>query len=146
MSYSLNIHDNLRPELRYKEKDMRNFLKHAIVPAALAVCLAGGMTQQAQAQLVVVEDTFRIVEVDHTQNRIGIAKPDADPNVRQNWLYIEPDTKAATRHYSGGYFRDRVYTGTETIVDLAEMHEGQLFKVNGGRDWDGSIDASKIWL
>jgi hypothetical protein len=112
----------------------------------MAICLAGGMTQPAEAQLVVVEDTYRIVEVDDQENRIGIAKPDADPNVRQNWVYVEADTKAAARHYQNGLFHDRVYSDTEQIIDLAEMHEGELFKLNGGRDWDGSIDASKIWL
>ena len=125
---------------------MKNLLTYAIAPAALAICLAGGMTQSAEAQLIVVEDTYRIVEVDDQENRIGIANPDANPNVTQNWVYVEADTKASARQYTNGLFSDRVYTDTEQIIDLAELHEGELFKLNGGRDWDGSIDASKIWL
>lgn len=105
------------------------------------------MTLTANAQLVVVEDTYRVVEIDDAENRVGIANPDADPNVVQNWVYIEPDTRAAAReYYQNGLFRDMVYSDSEKIIELAEMHEGDLFKLNGGRDWDGSIDASKIWF
>jgi len=128
-------------------KNLRNLIKYIAAPAALVTCLAGGMTQTADAQLVVVEERFRIVDVDDTENRIAIAKPDADPNVRQNWVYLDPDTKASARRYYGdGAFKDMVFYDAERIIDAAQAREGELFKVNGGRDWDGSIDADKIWL
>jgi hypothetical protein len=126
---------------------MLKILKQAITLITLSLVAFGGFAQPADAQLVVVEDTFRIVDVDKAENRIAIANPSADPDVRQNWLYIEDSTRGAVRNYvSDGLFQDEVLTSTWEILEAAENREGQLFKVNGGRDFDGSIDANKIWL
>ncbi len=111
--------------------------------------LAGGSLfapEPAQAQLVMVESQYRIVEVDRAENRIGIALPDADPNERQNWVYIKPDTAASMRQSLGnGAFRDEAMT-PNGVLDAAESRRGGLIKINGGRDFDGSIDAKKVWM
>ena len=100
----------------------------------------------AAAQLLHVDSDYRIVSVDAAQERIGVALPNASPTVRQNWLYIGPDTRGSVRQYLGnGTFRDREIRG-EQIISAAEHHRGELFKVYGGRDWDGSIDAHSVWL
>ncbi len=104
------------------------------------------MLQPSSAQLIVVENDFRIVSVDQSENRIGIAMPDADPNVRQNWLYLEDDVRLSIRQNVGGAFRDRVYTDKNIIFNVMRANRGQLMTIHGGRDWDGSIDASKIWM
>ncbi len=111
--------------------------------------LAGGSfftSEPAQAQLVMVESQYRIVEVDRAENRIGIALPDADPKERQNWVYIKKDTTASMRQSLGnGAFRDEAMT-PNGVLDAAESRRGGLIKINGGRDFDGSIDAKKVWM
>lgn len=111
--------------------------------------LAGGAllgSEKVEAQLVTVESQYRIVEVDRAENRIGIALPDANPNERQNWVYIKPDTRASMRQYMGnGTFRDESMT-PNGVMNAAETHVGELIKINGGRDFDGSIDAKKVWM
>ena len=111
--------------------------------------LAGGSlvsAERVEAQIVDVESQYRIVEVDRAENRIGIALPDAAPNERQNWVYIKSDTRGSMRHKMGnGAFKDEVMT-PNGMLDAAQSRIGGLMKINGGRDFDGSIDAKKIWL
>lgn len=111
--------------------------------------LAGGSfvtSEPVQAQLVMVESQYRIVEVDRAENRIGIALPDADPSQRQNWVYIKPDTTASQRQSLGnGAFRDEAMT-PNGVLDAVESRRGGLIKINGGRDFDGSIHAKKVWM
>jgi hypothetical protein len=125
-------------------------MRNAAAKVMLGLSLMAGGTllsaQRAEAQLVTVESQYRIVEVDHGQNRIGIALPDASPNERQNWVYIKPDTRGAMREYMGnGTFRDEMMT-PNGILDAADSRVGELMKINGGRDFDGSIDAKKVWM
>jgi hypothetical protein len=102
--------------------------------------------QEAEAQLIVVEDKYRIVNVDRAGQRIGVAKPSAKPNVRQTWVYIKPSTTAAMRSYYGnGLFRDEQLS-FNGIFNAAEQRKGQVIKIHGGRDFDGSIDAKKVWF
>lgn len=111
--------------------------------------LAGGAfvgADKVEAQVLTVESQYRIVEVDTHENRIGIALPDANPNERQNWVYIESDTNGSMRHYLGnGTFRDEAMT-PNGILKAAQSRVGELMKIEGGRDFDGSIDASKVWM
>lgn len=110
---------------------------------ALAVLAPVGV---AQAQLLYVTGKYRVVSVDHSDNRFAVALPDADPNERQNWVYIEDDTRMAVReYYPNGTFRDRIIT-SEGILDVLSRHVGEVVKVHGGRDWDGSIDAKALWM
>lgn len=114
----------------------------------LALCLGVlfAYAPQASAQLVVVESQYRVVEVDRAENRIGVALPDANPGVEQTWVYIKPDTRGSMRHYQGdGLFRDEQLS-TTGILDAAAAREGQLIKIHGGRDWDGSINAKAVWM
>ncbi len=125
-------------------------MKNAIAKLCLGLgILAGGTLlapDPAEAQLVMVESKYRIVEVDRAENRIGIALPDAAPTERQNWVYIKPDTTASMRQNLGnGTFRDEAMT-PNGVLDAAESRLGGLMKVNGGRDFDGSIDAKKVWM
>ena len=111
--------------------------------------LAGGSlvgAEKAEAQLVSVESQYRIVEVDRVENRIGIALPDAAPGERQNWVYIKDETRGSMRQALGnGAFRDEAMTANG-MLDAAQARIGGLMKINGGRDFDGSIDAKKIWM
>lgn len=98
----------------------------------------------AQAQLLSVTGEYRVVSVDRPNQRVGVALRDADPNVRQNWVYIKPDTKIVKRNFlPGGTFKDEIWT-FNGFFDYAK--KGTKFRVEGGRDWDKSIHAKKIWL
>lgn len=98
----------------------------------------------ARSQLLLVTGRYRVVQVDRRHQRIGIALRDANPNVRQNWVYIKESTKIVKREYLGhGAFRDEFLTFDGFFHSI---RKGTLLKVYGGRDWDGSINAKKIWL
>lgn len=128
---------------------MMNFKKYLgrLAFVLTAVALFGlASTKQTNAQIVLVESKYRIVEVDKFENRIGVALPDANPNKVQTWVYIKSDTRASKRTYhNNGFFRDEQLT-PNGILSAAARNEGDLIKVNGGRDWDGSIDAKTIWM
>ena len=122
-------------------KRITNILALALVSLALV----GSTSTPANAQLVLVDEVYRIVEVDRDNNRIGIANRDANPNVRQNWVYIDLDTRASYRVYisSAGAFRDKIVTGRQ-ILNVAKGNLGQIMQVQGGRDWNGTIKAKTI--
>lgn len=110
----------------------------------LAVFLVALATGWAQAQILMVTGDYRVTDVDRAGQRVGIALREDDPNERQNWLYIKPDTKIVKRNfYRNGTFRDEVMT-FNGFFDYVQ--KGTLLRVHGGRDWDGSIDAKKIWM
>lgn len=101
-------------------------------------------TPRAQAQILMVTGDYRVTHVDRDEQRIGIALRDDDPNVRQNWVYVKSDTVIIRRIWlRGGAFRDErmSFNGFFDYV-----RKGTKLRVHGGRDWDGSIDAKKIWL
>lgn len=91
-----------------------------------------------------VTGEYRVVSVDRAGQRVGVALRDADPNKRQNWVYVKPDTKIVKRSFlGGGAFRDEIMT-FNGFFDYAK--KGTQFRVEGGRDWDRSIHAKKIWF
>ena len=111
----------------------------------LTLMLVASTCLPSAAQLVLVDEPFRIVEVDHAEKRIGVAKPDAKPNVRQNWVYLDLDTKGSYRKYipSARAYRDVVLSPTQ-VLNVADANKGQIMRVKGGRDWGGSIKAKTI--
>ncbi|MGE0493870.1 MAG: hypothetical protein AB7S38_31975 [Vulcanimicrobiota bacterium] len=113
----------------------------------LALTLAGSLApQSAEAQLLLVTGRYRVVSVERAEQRIGVALPEDDPKVRQNWVYLKPDTVMVRRnYYKGGYFKDEVIT-YNSMFEVLSNHRGELVKIHGGRDWDGSIDAKKVWM
>lgn len=113
--------------------------------AVFALVITGLTVSPSEAQLVLVNEVFRIVQVDHDNNRIGIAKPDASPNVRQNWVYVDIDTRGSYRTYvaGSGTFRDKTLSGRQ-VLNVADANKGQVMNVKGGRDWDGSIKAKTV--
>lgn len=98
---------------------------------------------EAQAQILMVTGSYRVVSLDKENQRIGITLPDADTNKRLNWIYVRFNTKTFQRHESQGWFRDE-----ELDVDelFQTIEPGSLLRVHGGRRWDKAISAKKIWL
>lgn len=117
-------------------------MKHAVFTlSCLLFLFAAG---PAQAQLLMATGEYRVTDVDRAGQRVGVALRDADRNVRQNWVYIKPETKIVKRNFlPGGVFRDEVWT-FNGFFD--KVKKGTQFRVEGGRDWDKSIHAKKIWL
>ena len=111
---------------------------------ALALVALALWAGRAQAQILMVTGEYRVTNVDRAQQRIGIALREDDPNHRQNWVYVKPETQIVRRVWlRGGAFRDQVMTWNNFFE---YVHKGTLLKVHGGRDWDGSIQAKKVWL
>lgn len=98
----------------------------------------------AQAQLLSVTGEYRVTQVDRPQQRIGIALRESDPNVRQNWIYVKPETKIVKRVFlKNGTFKDKNLNFND-FFDYVK--KGTMLRVEGGRDWDKSIHARKIWF
>ncbi len=90
---------------------------------AALLSFVGLNTAPADAQMILVESKYRVVDVDKFENRIRVALPEDD----------------------NGPFSDQVL-GPEAILNAAAAREGQLIRVHGGRDWDGSINAKSVWM
>lgn len=117
---------------------MKNFV---LVFSAFLLLVAAG---PAQAQLLSVTGDYIITNVDRNGQRVGIALRDAGTSSRQNWVYVKPDTKIVKRNFlPGGVFKDEVWT-FNGFFDRAK--KGMKIRVEGGRDWDKSIHAKKIWF
>ncbi len=116
-----------------------------VVSLLVVVTLLGWMVldRPCSGQLLLVTGRYRIVELDRDNQRVGVALPEADPNVRQNWVYIRATTKIIKRHYRNGWFKDEFLTFDGFF---ASAKKGDLMKVHGGRRWDGGITAKKIWM
>ncbi len=103
-----------------------------------------GATGAANAQILSVTGEYRVTNVDRAGQRFGIALRDANPNKRQNWVYVKPGTRIVRRIFlPGGVFRDEIMS-FNGFFDYAR--KGTLLKVEGGRAWDKSIHAKKIWM
>ena len=117
----------------------RTFSITLAVLALLAAVVA--MQYQVQAQLILASGTYRITELDEDKERIGIAQLDANPTVTQNWIYLKLKTKVTKRFSQNGWLRDESVPISE-IFNVVE--KGDVIKVEGGRDWNGSITAKDI--
>lgn len=95
------------------------------------------LTSPASAQLVTASETFRIVQVDRDERRLGIADMAADPNVRQNWINLKDSTEVTLQE------------GQPPVVlstALTTFKKGDVIRVHGGRTWTGKINAKTIRL
>lgn len=103
------------------------------------------LTIPAQAAILRVTGDYTITEQVRSRERLGIRLRDADNGGRtQNWLWLKPDTKISMRHFVGnGTFWDEVISYDKAWRVLTP---GTQFRVEAGRDWDGTLTAHKIWL
>ena len=105
----------------------------------LLCLLCAGNTQ---AQIILAKGEYRVVETDREHQRFGIAKLDAKPDRRQNWVYVKATTK----------FRKHTQLDAEThrvqkfsFDEFFEtLKKGDIVKVKGGRGWTGSITAKEV--
>ena len=100
--------------------------------------------QTAHAQMILVNQDYRITHIDRATQRLGVCLVDADPNVRQNWVYIKTNTVITRRvFFDNGSFKDETMDWSSFF---SLIKKGDVIKVHGGRDWDMSIDAKHIWI
>lgn len=100
--------------------------------------------QATDAQLLMVTGQYRVVELDKQNQRVGVALPEAQPDTRQNWIYVQANTEVVKRHSNGdGWFKDEKLS-YDGFFDSTKP--GDMMKVHGGRRWDGGITAKKIWM
>jgi hypothetical protein len=91
-----------------------------------------------------VTGKYRVVEIDKENHRLGVALHEADPGKVQNWVYIDLGTVIVRRiHGDDGWKKDVEVSPTDLFT---VVKKGDLMQVHGGRDWDGSINAKKIWM
>lgn len=98
----------------------------------------------SQAQLVTVKGEYRVVNTQAHKQRVGVAKLKANPNKRQNWVYVKATTKFVKRtRLSDQTFRDEIltYDGFFNTVK-----KGDVLRINGGRGWDGTMTAKAIYF
>ncbi len=115
-----------------------------LMVAALALAALLVWTGRAQAQLLMVTGEYQVTNVDRPEQRIGIALRGDDPDRRQNWVHIHADTKIVRRVWlQNGAFRDE-FMSWNGFFDY--VRKGTKLRVHGGRTWDGTIQAKKIWL
>ncbi|MFA5504139.1 MAG: hypothetical protein WC314_08175 [Vulcanimicrobiota bacterium] len=114
----------------------------------LTLCALLGLfvlsSDRSSGQLILASGDYRVVEVDQEHLRVGVALLEAQPDERQNWIYLTAKTTINKRHSSGdGWFRDEKlsYEGF-----LNTVRSGDKLRVEGGRRWDGGITAKKIWM
>lgn len=103
------------------------------------------LMMQAQAAILTVTGEYRVTEQVRSRERLGIALRDANNGGRtQNWLWLNDDTKISVRYFTGnGTFRDEIVSLNRAWQLLTP---GTNFRVQAGRDWDGTLTAHKIWL
>ena len=98
------------------------------------------------AQMLTVTGEFRIVTLDSKKMRIGVARVEDDPKVRQNWIYVKHDTIIRQRiRTRSGQTKEKILHRDDLWATM-KPYIGAVMKVHGGRDWDGSIDAKDIWF
>lgn len=99
-------------------------------------------TLPARAQLVTVTEDYYVTEVRADKKKIGVAA--GKTRETRNWVKVDGNTRVARRVWVTRHsYRDEV-------ISLPAMWKllkpGKRIKVSGGRDWDQTVVARKIWL
>lgn len=117
------------------------FLTASLLLAGLTV-LPG--PRPGATQLLLVTGEYRVTEVDEDNQRVGVALPEAKPDVTQNWVYVEPKTDISQRvtNAEGWHKEEKLnyYQFFQTVKT------GQMVRIHGGRRWDGGISGKSLWL
>lgn len=96
----------------------------------------------AQAQLVTVNEEYYVTELRMDKNKIGVAV--GRTRETRNWVRVDGNTRVARRVWVTKHsYRDEVIA-QPAMWKL--LKPGKRIKVQGGRDWDQTVVARKIWL
>jgi len=121
---------------------MRNLLMSATLVLLGLVAVPG--PRSSQAQILLVTGDYRVTEIDENNQRIGVALPEARPDVTQNWCYIEPKTDINRKmtKADGWSKEDKL----NYYQFFQAVKPGQMLKIHGGRRWDGGISGKTLWM
>lgn len=104
---------------------------HKLVISMLLLLAIGLSMTSAQAQLVTVDERYYVTEVRRDQHKIGVSSgPDGKT---RTWVVIDQRTRVSRNGYVVS--RNAVYG----------IRPGTRIRVQGGRDFDQSVAAKKIW-
>lgn len=94
--------------------------------------------------LLNVNSDYLITEVKPNERVFGIALIGDNPDVTQNDVYFGDDSKCFREvHLRNGTLKE-YRVSVDKFIKL--IHKGDRVRVNGGRDWDGSIHAYFVRL
>jgi hypothetical protein len=109
---------------------------------ALAATMQWMRSTPAAAQLVTVNEEYTVTELRQDKNKIGVSA--GRSRGTRNWIKVNGDTRVAKRVWVTRHsYRDEVLTHSQMWKML---RPGTRIKVAGGRDWDQTVVAKKIWL
>lgn len=109
---------------------------------ALWLTLAG--MALAQIPLLSINSPYRIVDLQPNNHGVGVALPQDNPSVEQNFMFFTLDTKVNLEIIRPDGSR-KVFPATlDKFWKLARV--GNIVKVKAERAWDGQIQADEIWL
>ncbi|NDD27452.1 MAG: hypothetical protein EB084_04215 [Proteobacteria bacterium] len=97
----------------------------------------------ATAQLVLVDNEYYVTEMRPGKGEFGVAL--SKGQYTQNWVRLKLDTKIAHRRWLGqgkGFVDETV--SPERLFSMLKI--GSKVRVNGGRNFDGSVNAKRIWF
>lgn len=120
------------------------FSMRKIVLSLASLLLLMVCATPTQAQLVTATGEYRVTNVDRDSQRFGVALTEAQPDKRQNWVYVKATTKFVKRTALGNNtFKEEVlsYDGF-----FNTLKKGDIVRVKGGRGWDGSITAKGVYF
>ncbi|GMU54914.1 MAG: hypothetical protein AMXMBFR33_40600 [Candidatus Xenobia bacterium] len=99
----------------------------------------------ASAQVLTVDSNYRIVTLKPDEHGFDIQLvEERDPHDAQNWVYFKLETKIYQEIIRDDGSRKVFELTPQKFFKLAKV--GDIVRVQGGRDWDMSIAAYKIWL
>lgn len=113
------------------------------VLALAALLLIVTLAPPASGQLVLVDNEYYVTELRPGKGEFGVAL--SKGQFTQNWVRVKFDTKIARRRWlgEGKGFVDETISAERLFSSL---RLGSKVRVNGGRNWDGSVTAKRIWF
>ena len=113
----------------------------ALLLAVPATALTLARPTPVSAQLVVVNKDYVVTELRPGKMQIGVAETKGADT--RNWVCLKSTTRVNMRTWDGHRFIDKRIPPADVFRYL---HPGRRFKVEGGRDWDQTVVAKKIWF
>lgn len=109
----------------------------------ILVAAAAFGTAPSSAQLVLVDNQYYVTELRPGKDVFGVALHRGE--YTKNWVHVRYDTKVSVRHWLSRArgFRDQIIS-PRSIFNYLRL--GSRIRVQGGRDWDGSVVARRIWI
>lgn len=109
----------------------------------LSIAILATFVLPSLAQMVLVDSSYYVTEMKPGKMEFGVALKRGE--FTRNWVHVKSDTRINRRIWLGGGrgFRDNSISRDHlwTVLRL-----GMRVHVEGGRAWDGSVSARRIWF